>query len=118
LGFAVDAGLTLLLSEAARLDALAARVPAFLTASAVTYALNRAWTFQCRAAAWLRGWLHYLVATGVGAFLNYLTYALVVVLLGPSLPAMAFGVALGSIFGLGVNFTLSDKLVFGRGRTR
>ncbi len=114
LGFVVDAGLTLLLSQGNHLHALAARVPAFVAASAVTYALNRCWTFAARSSAWLRGWRHYLAVTSIGALLNYLTYALTIVLVGTSPRTTLAGVALGSIVGLGFNFALSDRIVFRR----
>ena len=114
LGFVVDAGLTLLLSQDNHLHALAARVPAFLAASAVTYALNRCWTFEDRTTAWLRGWIHYLAVTSIGTLLNYLTYALWIVLVGTSPRTTLAGVALGSIVGLGFNFTLSNRIVFRR----
>lgn len=114
LGFVVDAGLTLALSQGAHLHALAARFPAFLAASAVTYALNRCWTFEGRTTTWLRGWSHYLAVTSIGALLNYLTYALTIVLVGTSPRTTLAGVALGSIVGLGFNFTMSDRIVFRR----
>jgi len=114
LGFVVDAGLTLLLSQGTHLHALAARVPAFLVASAVTYALNHSWTFEGHTTAWLRGWIHYLAVTSVGTLLNYLTYGLTLVLLGTAPQTTLAGVALGSIVGLGFNFTLSDRMVFRR----
>ncbi len=113
-GFAIDAALTLLLSRGSGLDPLIARIPAFLAASAFTYSVNRRWTFAARAPAWLRGWIHYVTVTGVGAVLNYVTYALVLVLLGTSSLPTLVGVALGSIVGLGFNFTLSDRVVFQR----
>lgn len=114
LGFVVDAGLTLLLSQDNHLHALVARAPAFLAASAVTYALNRCWTFESRTTAWLRGWIHYLAVTSIGTLLNYLTYALSIVLVGTSPRTTLAGVALGSIVGLGFNFTLSNRIVFRR----
>jgi putative flippase GtrA len=114
LGLLVDAGLTLALAAEAGLPPLAARVPAFVLATIVTYALNRRYTFGPggRERGWLAGWLAYVIATSIGAAINFGVYSGVVVALGPAPVTLLGGVVLGSVIALAFNFTVSQRIIF------
>lgn len=115
IGFAVDAGVVLALSQAG-LNPLVARLLSFLVATLATYALNRRWTFGHSGGGWWRGWLTYVGATSLGAALNYAAFAIWIRAFGDE-PAMIFaGTALGSAVGLVFNYTLSRRVVFRKDR--
>ena len=109
-GFAVDAGLTLLLHAGAGLGELQARVPAFLVAATVTWWLNRHFTFRARVGA--ASWLRYVLTTGIGALVNIACYLGVVRLLGTRPLDLLAGVAVGSLVALAFNFWVSRRWVF------
>ena len=87
------------------------RCVSFLAAVSVTWLLNRKFTFASRA---LPGpeFVRFVTANAVGVAINFATYTLVIVLFGASGFFPVIGVALGSLAGLAVNFTLSRTLVF------
>ena len=112
-GFLIDGGVLSLLLER-QWDAGAARAISFSLAVAWTYALNRSLTFKARRASARveQGTaVAYFIIQGVGALTNF----------GVFLAALAFRpewrsfpwlpLAIGAVFGLAVNFTLS-KLLF------
>lgn len=113
IGFIVDAGGTLLLAKGLGAPAWFARIPAFVAATWVTYALHRVWTFAARANAQPpRGWFAYIAATSLGALLNYAAYTAVLVALGNSGASIVAGVAVGAVVGLGFNYWMSSRVIF------
>jgi putative flippase GtrA len=113
IGFVCDAGLLSIILATTNSGLLLARVWSFLFAATVTWALNRYFTFsETRNPARHKEWVRYVALTGIGGGVNYLTYAAAVL----SLPLMAswpaLAVALGSLVGLGFNYTTSRYLVF------
>ena len=87
---------------------------AYFAAATATWAGNRAWTFagsQPGSAA--RQWLRFLAANGLGFALNRGTFTLLVRLspLCADYPVLA--IVAGVAAGLGANFHLSRKVVFG-----
>ena len=113
LGFLIDTALTLGLIRGLEWTPPLARVPAFLLASLATYALNRTWTFRSgKSVGFVAGWLRYVVSTVGSSMLNYLVYFQIVSLFGNSTWQIAVGIALGSLLGLLLNFTVSNKVVF------
>lgn len=94
IGFAVDAGLTLLFAKGLGFSGYAARVPAMMIAVAVTWWLNRIWTFRSRDPRLLREFLRYVLANLFTAACNLGIYA--VVLWGAS--RMGFEQSGGAIF--------------------
>ena len=92
------------------------RVLSFWAAASLTWALNRRFTFESRAAdragTLISEYLRYLALMLGGAAINYGAY--VVVLNWLHAPwAPAFGVAVGSVAGLFINFLSARYLVFG-----
>ncbi len=109
-GFLVDSAVLLMLTRVSFLGYLSGRAISFLAACAVTWSLNRAFTFRSNQG--LASLLVYLSATSIGALINLTVYKLVVDLAGATTPALVLGVALGSIFALGFNFILCRLYVF------
>lgn len=91
-----------------------ARGISFLCAVTLTWVLNRSLTFPDRRSNGQlhREWLRFVICNCVGGGVNIATYALYVHFGPASHFAPLIGVALGSIAGLGVNYTLSKQLVF------
>jgi putative flippase GtrA len=108
-GFAVDAGITLALTQAMHWPPLQARVVAFLIAASATWQLNRRFTFRSTAGA--ATWAPYVLLTSVGAGINVGTYLLWVWMAGQGARSVLTGVALGSIVALAFNF-LASKAIF------
>ena len=95
----------------------AGRLISFMGAATVTWYLNRAFTFgevadEVQFTAWQQYW-RYIVAMLGGAFVNYVAYALTMLLITyPFAPAL--GIALGSVAGLAVNFVSAKKIIFNK----
>lgn len=111
-GFVVDAGVTLALTQAAGWQPLSGRVLAFLIAATVTWTLNRRFTFRSEAGA--ATWAPYVALTGVGAGINVGTYMAWLWFAGKDASNILVGVALGSVVALGFNFATS-RAIFRRG---
>ena len=75
IGFAVDAGLTMLIAHSGWLSPVAARLPATAIAIAVTFLLNRRWTFASQG-RWFDEFGRYVGISLGGAAVNYAGYAL------------------------------------------
>lgn len=117
IGFDIDAAVTLLLAGHTGLDPRLSRVPGFLLASLATYLLNRHWTFgsAARGGFW-RGWAAYMLASGIGALLNYVTYLSVVTVYGDGTWTVLAALFAGSLAGLSVGYLASSRLVFSHAR--
>lgn len=113
-GFVLDAGLTLLLSQAAGLPPLPARIIAFVMAASATWLLNRNYTFRSSVGAGT--WVPYVLATSVGALINVGVYWSWLQATGESPLAILGGVAAGSLVALGFNFLVS-RAIFARSST-
>jgi putative flippase GtrA len=107
-GFVVDAGVTLMLTQTAGWQPLPGRILAFAFAATVTWTLNRRFTFRSEKGA--ATWAPYVLLTGVGAGINVGTYMAWLWLAGESAPSILTGVALGSILALGFNFFVSRAI--------
>lgn len=109
-GFAVDAGLTLFLTQGLLWSPTISRIVAFVLAASITWALNRRFTFRSSTG---RGtWLTYVAFTSFGALINVGTYLAWIQIAGTQAIMILLGVALGSGVGLGFNFWASRRLVF------
>jgi putative flippase GtrA len=113
LGFIVDAGVLYLCLHIVGLGLYVGRFVSYLAAATTTWYLNRRLTFSEGAMApptWQ--WVKFISSNGLGGLINYGIYVLVVTLLPRHLLTPLLGIALGSIAGLGFNFTLSRHFVF------
>ena len=111
LGFLVDASaLTLALFLGA--DFFGGRVISFLCAVSATWYANRTFTFSSKDPRLFREWFRFLSANAVGGLANYSIYAVLVSTIPLFAAHPTLAVAVGSIVGLAINFTLSSKLVF------
>lgn len=115
-GFCVDALVLYALLTFALPDPLLARIPSFLCAATATWLLNRNWTFSTASRGRrLNQWGLYTLAMLSGAAVNYACYALVVLALPAAVLAPLLGLAVGSLAGLALNYTLARKLIFSSG---
>ena len=112
IGFAVDAGVLLLLVHAFGVLPLVARIPSFLSAATVTWWLNRRWTFAAHDRRPSIGeWTLYLGSNGIGNAINLLVYAVLSTAVG--LPPLA-SLAAASVAALTFNYHASARIVFRR----
>jgi putative flippase GtrA len=110
LGFAVDSGLTLAISQAGFVGPLPARIVAFVCAATVTFWFHGKFTFRHRAAGARLS--QYLFVTAAGALINVGVYALWIRFAGQSVTQIFLGIALGSAIALGFNFLVTRHVVF------
>lgn len=111
-GFAVDAGLTLLLTSLGLLPPLPARVVAFVAAAATTWMLHHHFTFRVEQAA--RSWSVYLALTTVIAGINVGVYQLWLSWWGHAPEHILLGIVWGSGVALALNYSVSKHIVFKR----
>ena len=102
IGFIADAGLLFCLTMYLALDPYLARVLSILVALTVTWGLHRRWTFKSRRAGRLAEWTRFALVNGGGGTVNYLVYALVLLLLPAAGPILAL--IAGSAVALLVNY--------------
>ena len=111
-GFVVDVGV-LYAALALGAGPYVGRGASYLTAATSTWYLNRRITFAARRSASLGPeWFRFVLCNAVGGLLNYAAYAVWLHYFGSAGLVPACGVAIGSLSGLCVNFTLSRQLVF------
>jgi putative flippase GtrA len=95
----------------------------FLFAVVVTWILNRRYTFAeqlcltdiSQPSIWMEFW-RYLSAMSLGGVLNLGAYGAVVAMMPPGRLVPAFGVAVGSLVGMIVNFTGAKCWVYKNGQ--
>ena len=116
MGFLVDAGILQLLAGVFGVQVHFARLVSFLVAVTVTWQINRNLTFanEGRRGSLLREWLSYLASSLLGGATNYGAFALSIYLSGYIREHLVIGVAIGSLAGMLVNYTLYSRFVFKR----
>ena len=116
IGFVVDTAV-LMAGLALGLGPWFGRVVSYIAGASTTYSLNRAWTFRDRSGeANLAEWLRFMVVNLGGFVANYGAYAALLLTSETVRAWPVLGVAAGAIAGLGVNFTLTRRLVFPTGK--
>ena len=88
------------------------RLFSFMCAVTFTWLANRYYTFKSTNSRLLREWGQFVFANSFGGSINYGVYVLALLAhpLFTDIPVLAVG--LGSLAGLLVNYTLSNKIVF------
>jgi len=115
LGFVTDALVLTLLVSVFDVNVYLARVLSFLPATLVTWLLNRSWAFRANAApldARQREYMKYFVVQTGGVLVNFAIFSLLVALLPALKQYPVIPLAVGSAFGLIVNYTGSRLWVF------
>lgn len=114
-GFAVDAGLLLLLTQYLDWSPYLARMASFTFALLSTWTINRLWTFRSTASG-ARGvgaqFLSYGAVQLAAGAVNYAVYAGVVAVWGGRPEVLFLAVAAGSGVGMVLNFLGARYLVF------
>ena len=114
IAYLVDAGVLMALSDGLGMNPYLGRVFSFLAAATTTWWLNRRFTFQVTTRATRAEWVRYVSLMVLGAAVNYGAYAASIAWWELARANLWLGVAIGSIAGLGVNFT-SSRALFARG---
>jgi putative flippase GtrA len=112
-GFFIDAVILQMLVTFANVNPYTARIVSFVFAASGTWLMNRRFTFKVRHKANHSEWLHYVGLMVIGAIANYGVFVICIEFYLFPHQFLWLAVALGSIAGLGVNYT-SSKLVFRR----
>ena len=111
-GFIFDGGLLWLLLTIG-INPYHARLISFPIAVIITWWLNRVWTFNSAAQAKPFSQLNrYILTQMLGALTNYSVYTLYLLIFYASSGHVLAGFALGSAFGMVVNFLGMRRLVF------
>ena len=109
-GFMVDAGLTMVLTQGGGWAPLPSRMLAFVCAATVTHAMHRRFTFRSDLPG--SNLLPYIALTGIGALINLGLYAAWIALRGGGPGNIFLGVVMGSAVALAFNFAISKWVVF------
>jgi putative flippase GtrA len=109
-GFVIDAGILQALVVGAHANPYAARIASFLAAASGTWLMNRHYVFAVRRKPTHAEWLRYVGLMVLGALVNYGAYALCIAFWVFARAQPWLGVAVGSVAGLGVNFTTARLL--------
>jgi|ERR1700687_3175323 len=111
-GFLVDASLVYVLRGL--LGLYGAGIAAYVGGSILTWMLNRSWTFRTRTKTEpsFQQWLTYLTASSAGFVLNRGAFFAAITCSTFIAEHPIIGVAIGSIAGLMLNFTLNRAVVF------
>lgn len=109
-GFAVDAGILVLMTSGFGLPPLAARLVSIIVAITATWALHRSFTFHSHDPDRLGEWTRFASINGLGAAFNYGLYAGALAILPGLTPLAALVVA--SAGALAVNFLGSALFAF------
>ena len=113
LGFIVDAGVLQLLVVGLAWDRYSGRLISFLCAATATWLFNRHYTFRGpRKHALHVEWARYVLAMSGGFACNYSAYWVLVYFFNFDRQWLILAVGVGSIAGLGVNFTASRYWVY------
>ena len=114
IGFVVDTALLYMLIDA--LGPYMARAMSFVAAVTTTWAINRVFAFRAHPKhlpLW-REYSQYFLAMITGGLINYAVYAGLMASVQPVKVYPVIGVFFGTLTGMGVNFFLAQRFVFGR----
>lgn len=112
-GFVVDSAVAVFCIFWLGLGIYASRLASYLTAASTTWVLHRHITFPDRRSNRLGSeWLRFVAVNGIGGAINYGVYALYMTSVQLTETRPVAGIALGSLAGLLVNYSLSRIVVF------
>ncbi len=114
IGFVVDTGVLYLFKPA--LGLYAGRLVSFFCAVVTTWLLNRQFTFRLRGSGVTlrREFSRYFVSMLGGGTVNYTCYALLIYFVATVAEQPVWGVAVGSLAGMLVNYLLAKFFVFSK----
>jgi putative flippase GtrA len=116
IGFIVDAGVLTALASGAGLDLYVSRLLSFTAATAVTWALNRGFTFASTNPRRGQEYLRYVTVQIVGALINLGVFVLLIQRCAWMADVPALPLAAGSIVAMVFNFVGARYLVFAERR--
>ncbi len=110
IGFLIDAGLLAALHYGAGLDPFSARLVSISASAFTTWRLNRSLTFGASERSQAREGFRYALVAGLTAALNYLLYALALIV-WPDLPPIAVAVG-ATLAAMGFSYAGYSRFVF------
>jgi putative flippase GtrA len=117
LGFCVDVGVLYLMLYGFGFGRYLGRIVSYIAAASATWYFNAAITFpESRASNRTWEWARFVALNTFGGLVNYGIYAVYVKFQYHSVLAPAIAVAIGSLAGLLVNFSVSKQFVFNKQR--
>lgn len=113
IGFLVDSSVLYFCLHGLGFSVYGGRLVSYFMAATSTWYLNRKFTFTCsNGLAPTHQWARFVVTNGLGGFINFGIYSVIVTFWSALSFMPLLGVAVGSIAGLGFNFTASRLFVF------
>jgi putative flippase GtrA len=113
IGFVIDSTALLVAVDFLGLNLYSGRVFSFFVAATATWALNRKFTFTHEdRRPLIVQWARFIAANAIGGLVNYGVYAGLVTFVPFVATYYVIGVAVGAVFGLAFNFTVSKFWVF------
>jgi putative flippase GtrA len=113
IGFVVDAGVLQILVVGLSGDRYTSRLISFVCAATATWIFNRHFTFKGpRRRKLVIEWMQYVFAMSWGFACNFAAYSALVYFFNLDGPWLVAAVGIGSVAGLGVNYTASRYWVF------
>lgn len=109
-GFLIEAGLLMWFINVFAFDPFTARLLSIGLAVTMTWAMHRNWTFDPGSSNRLSEWARFGAVNGVGATINYGTYATLLLFFTNLSPVLAL--AAGSVVALAANFLGSRLWAF------
>jgi putative flippase GtrA len=118
IGFVIDGGILLILTEQLGTPPLIARMPSFLVAVLCTWLLHRNWTFkrQFKVQNPLGEFAKFLSTQLLGIGVNYSVFAALVLSGALFATRTLLALALASLSAMALTYTLAKKIVFTKGK--
>lgn len=114
IGFFVDTATLYFFVYVFNVDLYVGRIFSYTCAVSATWLLNRLYTFQSTNEKKYQEWARFAVVNMGGGIVNFAVYSLLITQYDFIRENLVFGVAIGSLAGLIVNFYFSKKMVFSR----
>ena len=117
IGFLIDGGILLVLTDWVGAGPLLARVPSFLVAVTCTWLIHRNWTFKGRSAAShpVGEFMKYFSTQLFGIAVNYGVFAALILIVPIFSTRPIFALAIASLAAMALSYTLARKVVFKSG---
>ncbi|MBZ9603880.1 GtrA family protein [Phyllobacterium chamaecytisi] len=112
-GFLIDGGILLCLTEIFHIEVILARLASFPAAMVTTWLLNRTFVFTSNPSVSFAEFFKYFTVQGTGAIINFTVYSVLVTITRLSdYPVIALAIA--ALLAMIFNYAGANKIVFNR----